>query len=250
MATTRLAPVTVAPLWMVSVPLVPAVLAATSTEIEPNAPVLLLLKVRLPVLPSCPITSGPPPKLDPLPSTVAVPSPEVPMLIWPEPLETAPPAVMFIVLPPLTVSVEVVVNVEPAPMTAIVEAVLFANVPVMVASPPFWIVSVLPAATVTVAPLARVSWRAVERVFSLKFNNARAVDRDAGVGIERVGRTVGHGIHRARADREIEIPARVVGDQVIVPAPFLVTAAEAAEVFERKPRPRRRAKARCCRWSR
>src|SRR6266536_2230936 len=65
---------------------------------------------------------------------VLVPLPEVPMLIAPEPLETAPPELTFIVLPPLMLSAPVVVNVEPAPVTAIVEAVLFANAPVMIAS--------------------------------------------------------------------------------------------------------------------
>jgi len=87
------------------------------------------------VLPACPIKTWPPPKLDPLPSTVAVPLPEVPMLIAPVPLETAPLAAMFIALPPLMLRFEVVVNVEPAPVTAIVEAVLFAKEPVMIASP-------------------------------------------------------------------------------------------------------------------
>src|SRR5262249_3517092 len=102
----RLDRVTVAPLWMLSDPFVPA--AMLLTVMAPNAPEAPLLNVRLPALPFCPIVSEPPLKLEPPPSTVAVPLPEEPMRIAPAPLETAPPTVTFVALPPLMLNVEVV----------------------------------------------------------------------------------------------------------------------------------------------
>ena len=50
-----------------------------------------------------------------------------------EPLETAPLNLTWTALPPLMLKVDVVVNVEPAPVTTIVEAVSLANSPVMIA---------------------------------------------------------------------------------------------------------------------
>jgi len=61
------------------------------------------------------------------------------------------------VLPPRSESEDVVEKDEPVPVTTMVEAVLCEKVPVIAASPPFCIVSVLPAAMFTSAPVARVS---------------------------------------------------------------------------------------------
>jgi hypothetical protein len=74
LATLNEVPVTLAPLWMLSVPTLPMTVE-TSTEMALKAPVLPLLKVMVPVDPLRPIFSTPPLELEPTPSIVTVPFP-------------------------------------------------------------------------------------------------------------------------------------------------------------------------------
>src|SRR5687768_8837186 len=106
-----------------------------STLIAVNVPVLPLLKVNVPALTSPPTFRIPAVKVDPGPVTVTVPLPLLPMFTCAVPLERLPPVETVVVLPPPSDMTPVVENVEPAPVTEMVEAVLFVNAPVMTASP-------------------------------------------------------------------------------------------------------------------
>src|SRR5215212_9036045 len=106
---------------MPSVLVEPAPPVVASRKSLPNVPVLALLKVRLPPVPDCPTNVVPPEKVDPAPSTV---TPAAPLMFTCDaPDETVPPAATLRVLPPEKASVPVVVNVDPAPVTTIVDAV-------------------------------------------------------------------------------------------------------------------------------
>ena len=167
-AMVRLVAFTTAPLWMFSVPLVPTTNPA-SMDTSPRFPVLTLLKVRIPVPPLSPKLSPAALKSEPTPSTVTVPFPPVPIEAEPR-LERLPPRETPATLPPLNARVELIENVEPAPLTRIVEAELLLNDPVMSTSPPFCTVSVLPAATVNPSPVAvaRVICAPARMTLSLK----------------------------------------------------------------------------------
>ena len=86
---------TAAPLWMLSVPLVPTMLEP-DTDDGANVPVLPLVKVRLPVFPLSAMLAKPPRRLEPAPSTVTVPFADERANVQRCPaLETLPPAATF-----------------------------------------------------------------------------------------------------------------------------------------------------------
>jgi hypothetical protein len=141
---------------MAKIPLVPVALDS-ATLIVPSAPVLPLARVRLPEFPLCANTTAPLVKFDPASVMVTAPAPEVAMRRIPEPEETSAPTKTPSVLPPFTRRSPVVVKVEPAPDTLMLELVLFENTPVIVASPPACTVSVRAAPSTNTPSASRVS---------------------------------------------------------------------------------------------
>ena len=117
-ATDKPEPVTVAPLRIESVPLVPATLD-TSTEIFVKLPPAPLLKVSAPMWPFCPTDSEVASSVEPAPLMPATPLPPK-LPIFTVPAKMSPPVVAVTTVPPPMESVVLVEKNEPAPITEIV----------------------------------------------------------------------------------------------------------------------------------